>query len=131
MRRVAFICASALLLVACRGDETVAGYGGAEKLWRVVEIDGVAFTAGATMRFPEPGRIAGDAPCNSYAATMTAPYPWFQTGPIAATRRYCPDADAETAFFSALAEMTLSEVLGDTMILSTPEGRSIILKSDG
>jgi heat shock protein HslJ len=57
---------------------------------------------------------------------MAAPYPWFEAGDIAVTRRACPDLAAETAFFDALADMTLAEVAGDALILSTPDGREMV-----
>ena len=131
MKTVAAAFVALLVLGSCARDETAAAYGGADKVWRVVEIDNVPFAARATLTFPEPGQIAGDAHCNSYRADMTAPYPWFDAGPIASTRKQCPDYASETRFLNALADMNLSEILGDTMILSTPEGRSIILKADG
>lgn len=112
---------------ACIGGETVARYGAAGGTWQVSEIDGRAFAARAILSFPEPGRIAGEAPCNRWSGRMEAPYPWFAATDIAATRRACPDLAAETAFFAALSAMTLSEVSGDTLILSTPDGRQMIL----
>jgi heat shock protein HslJ len=125
-----FVCLATVALTACQADETVRAYGGADKTWRLVSIDDTAFAASATLTFPEPGRIAGQAPCNAYSAEMSVPYPWFETGPIAATRATCPDQQAETLFFQTLGEMTLSEVLGDTLILSTPEGRLMLFKAD-
>ncbi|WP_298844319.1 META domain-containing protein [uncultured Roseobacter sp.] len=124
-------CCVLLATAACRKDETVAAYGGSDRIWQLTEIDGDAFAAEATLTFPETGKIAGTAPCNSYSAAMTVPYPWFGAGPIAATRRACPALEAETIFFKTLGEMTLSEVLGDTLVLSTPEGRSMIFISGG
>ncbi|MGJ8615214.1 MAG: META domain-containing protein [Sulfitobacter sp.] len=120
---------SLLLLAACQKDESVRAYGAADKEWRLIELAGKPFNAKATLTFPETGRIAGMAPCNSYGGTMTVPYPWFEAGAIAATKRACPDLAAETAFFSALGAATLSEVLGDTLILSNPDGLSMVFKS--
>ena len=114
-----------LLATGCQSDETVAAYGGGG-LWLLTEIDGKVFPARATLGFPEPGRIAGTAPCNTYSGRMAAPYPWFEAGDIAVTRRACPDLAAETAFFDALADMTLAEVAGDTLILSTADGREMV-----
>ena len=114
------------LAAGCARDETVGAYGAADKIWVLSEIDGQLFPAEATLTFPGPGRIAGQAPCNRYFADMAAPYPWFETGPIASTRRICPDDAAERAYFEALSAMTLSEVLGDTLILSTEDGRSMV-----
>ena len=124
---------AALFLVgfipACQADETVAGYGGSEKTWVLAELDGASFSASATMTFPEPGRVAGKAPCNNYSGEMSVPYPWFEVGPLMATRMACPDLDQEVAFFAALSEMTLAEVLGDILILRNDAGREMVFKS--
>lgn len=129
--RPAVIFLMICLAAACTRDETVAAYGGAGKTWRLTELDGAPFTATATLSFAETGALAGMAPCNAYRAEMTAPYPWFDAGPIASTRRLCPHSDAEAAYFSALSEMSLSEVLGNTLILSTPEGKTMVFTADG
>ncbi|MGC3938402.1 META domain-containing protein [Roseobacter sp. EG26] len=120
---------SLIALAGCRPDETVSAYGAAGKTWQLVELNGQTVDQIATLTFPEEGRIAGEGPCNSYSAAMTVPYPWFEAGPIASTRRACPDLDFEADYFTALSEMTLSEVLGDTLILSTPEGAQMVFKS--
>lgn len=119
------------LLSACQGDETVAAYGAAGKTWHLTELDGVPFTARATVRFPEFGKIAGDGPCNRYSTSMTVPYPWFEAGTIQSTDMACPDLDAEHAFFAALASMSQSEVWGDTMILRTEDGQEMVFKASG
>jgi heat shock protein HslJ len=38
----------------------------------------------------------------------------------------CPEMVAETAFFEALDDMTLSEASGDTLILSNSDGRQMV-----
>lgn len=113
-------------LSACRRDETVTAYGAAGKTWQLVELDGETVSYTATLRFPEPGQIAGRAPCNSFSGAMTVPYPWFEASDVVATRAACPELPGETAYLTALSEMTLSEVLGDTLILSTPDGRKMV-----
>jgi len=124
---------AALFLVgfipACQADETVAGYGGADKTWALTELDNAPFTASATMTFPETGRIAGRAPCNTYSGEMSVPYPWFEVGPLVSTRMACPELEQEGIFFGALGEMTLSEVLGDTLILRNDAGREMVFKA--
>jgi len=90
------------------------------------ESEGQALPARATHLFPEEGRSAGEAPCNRYFGTLTDPYPWFKPTGIGATKRACPDLAAEDAFFNALNAMTLAEVAGQTLILSTPEGREMV-----
>jgi heat shock protein HslJ len=116
-------------LSQCKADESVAGYGAADRVWVLTEIDGAPFTARATLTFPERGQVAGQAPCNTYSGVMVTPYPWFDLGQVAATRMACPDLKAEARFFETLTEMTLSEVSGDVLILSTPDGRQMVFKS--
>lgn len=131
MMRFSLLIVFLFLIAACRQDESVRAYGAADKEWQLIELDGKPFDAKATLTFPEVGRIAGQAPCNRYSGSMTVPYPWFKAGPIAATKRACPDLASETAFFSALDAATLSEVLNDTLILSNTDGLSMVFKSDG
>ena len=125
------VLTTACLLLACKSDETVVAYGAASQKWTLVEINDLPAPSPATLTFPETGWIAGQAACNSYRATMDVPYPWFETGPILATKSICPEIAAETAFLAALAEMTLSEVLGDTLILSTTDGRKLVFTTAG
>ncbi|MEP2428466.1 MULTISPECIES: META domain-containing protein [Rhodobacterales] len=113
-------------LAACKNDETVSAYGAADRVWHLVEIDEIDVTYAATLRFPEPGQIDGDGPCNRFRGAMTVPYPWFDAKGLIATRTACPELAGETQYLAALAHMTLSEVLGDTLILSTPEGRTMV-----
>ncbi|MEM8732228.1 MAG: META domain-containing protein, partial [Pseudomonadota bacterium] len=131
MKQILWALPVLLAASACVGDETVRAYGGAEKTWMLESLDGTAFAAEATMLFPQTGQIAGKAPCNSYTGAMDAPYPWFETGPLASTRMLCPDQAAEDAFFQALGQMRQVEVLGDTLILSTEDGREMVFKADG
>lgn len=123
------ITVTALALAACRGDETVANYGGADTEWRLVEIDGAKVTERMTLRLGEKGEVTGQAPCNTYFATQTAPYPWFSVENIGATRRACPALAEETRYLKVLAEMTLSEVAGETLILSNDAGREMVFTS--
>ncbi|MEM9342924.1 MAG: META domain-containing protein [Pseudomonadota bacterium] len=118
-----------LLLGYC-ADETISGYAEPTVTYRLVEIDGAAFAASATISFPDEGKIAGSGPCNTYSATQSAPYPWFAVGPIAATKRVCPELEAEAAFFTALSEMSLSEVAGPVLILSNDAGREMVFQAD-
>ena len=100
MLRLALIF-SLVNLVQCNKDETVAAYGGGDRVWVLRELNGVAFTQTATLSFPEEGQITGEAPCNRYSGVMTVPYPWFDAGQVLSTRRACPDLEAEAAFRGA------------------------------
>ncbi|MEM6304877.1 MAG: META domain-containing protein [Pseudomonadota bacterium] len=125
--KLASVLAVPLLLEACTPDETIRAYGAGERVWQLSELSGAAFPATATLYFTDRHRIAGDAPCNSYTATMDIPYPWWGTGPIAATRRACPDLALETAFFTALSEATLSSTRDDQLVLSAEDGTPLLV----
>jgi heat shock protein HslJ len=118
-----------LLLGYCT-DETLTGYGAQGQDFVLISINDQPFPARATIRFPEEGQIAGQGPCNSFSATQDLPYPWFKAGPIAATKRACPELDAEALFFQTLSEMTLSEVSGPNLILSTSEGQTMVFLAE-
>ena len=47
---------------------------------------------------------------------------------VAATKRACPDLAAENAYFTALQSMTLSEVLGNVLILSNDAGDEMVFR---
>lgn len=121
----ALLCLT-LLLCACRGDETVAAYGAAGDVWQLTEVDGAPVAYTAVIRFGADGTVTGRAPCNSYSARQTAPYPWFELGPIRVTRRACPALRSEAAYLSALRAMTLAETSSDVLILSNDAGRSMV-----
>lgn len=120
-----------LALAGCLKDETVRAYGAGDSLWTVHELRDQPFSARATLQFPKTGQMTGTAPCNSYATTMSVPYPWFTVGPIAATKRACQDLASETAFFDALRAAEFTEVHGNTMLISNEAGVLLLLKSDG
>jgi len=115
-------------LAACLKDETISGYADPAAIYRLTELNGRPFTARATIGFAEPGTVAGEAACNRYSANQAAPYPWISIGPIAATKRACPDLAQEAAFFAALASATLAEVAGDTLILSDEVGGQMVFR---
>lgn len=123
------VLAFALPFLGC-ADETVSGYADPSATYRLAEIAGTPFAARATITFPEEGRIAGDAPCNGWRATQSVPYPWFEVGPIIATKRACSELDQEAVFLTTLAEMTLVEVQGPVLILSDDTGREMVFEAE-
>ncbi len=110
----------ALGLGAC-ADETISGFADPAAEYALTELLGNPFTANATVAFPSQGQVRGQGPCNNWGATQTAPYPWFALGPIRASQRACDALADERAFFDALSQMTLAEVVGDVLILSDPD----------
>ena len=112
-------------LTGCKYDETISGYVDQRAEWVLVKLDGKPFAARATIVFSSKGKITGQAPCNSYSTTQSAPRPWFETGPITATKMMCPDMAEEQKFFQALGEMTLVDTLGNVLVLSNEKGREM------
>lgn len=125
------LIASTIFLSACLSDETVSAYGAAGKTWVLQEIDGKSFSSRATLTFPTPKQIAGEAPCNAYSAPFDAPYPWFEIGQIASTKRTCAYQSDEDRYLSTLRAMTLAEVSGAVLVLSDANGREMVFSSDG
>jgi len=109
---------AALSLTTCQKDETISGQSGPEDLWGLTEMDGGPAGAAITLQFPKQGEISGQGPCNVYSAAQLAPMPWFEAGPIKSTKKACPDLAVETAYFSALSEMTLAERSGNMLLLT-------------
>lgn len=125
MRPTLALLALIALLAACRQDETISAYAGKGSTWQLSAIDDRPADNAATISFPAEGKITGKAPCNSYTAGQSAPYPWFSLTDLAATKAACPALAAEGAYFTALALMTFAEVQGDVLILSGEGGRSM------
>lgn len=115
-----------ILLAGCFGDEGLTGY--APGQWRLVQVStGTLGTAGppVTLDLSVRGQIAGQGPCNAYCAAQTAPYPWFDPGPIAHPGADCPDMAAEQTYLTTLSNMQLAEVSGPVLILSNEAGETL------
>ena len=115
-----------VLLAACNEDETVSGYVGDSTVFTLQSINEQPFQASATIDLSETGKVSGEGPCNSYSAEQSAPYPWFNLGPVVATERACEDLSAEVTFFQSLQSMTIAEVNGPILILTNDAGREMV-----
>lgn len=114
-----------LTTAACAQDETLYSYGGAGE-WRLQSLHGAPVAATVTLDLPEPGKVAGRAQCNVYFGAQRAPYPWFNAGPFGVTRMACPGLDDEQRYLAALEAATISEISGDTLILTDEAGREMV-----
>ena len=130
MTRLTFAFAAVLALAAGLG----AHFAGAQDVpsdylaieWKLVSIDGAPFMATGKIDLSAPGQITGQGPCNRFSASYDGALPDFRPGPVVATRMACPDLDAESAMFAALAQMTRAEVTGPvTLLLTGPKGGSM------
>lgn len=116
-----------LLTTACR-DETISGQAGPSEVFTLTEIDGAPVKGDATLSFPQKGQIAGKGPCNRFSAQQTAPLPWVEIGPIAATRMACPELALEARYFDRLRAMTEIERVGPVLLLSNETGQSLTFR---
>lgn len=116
---------SAFILSAC-ADETISGQIDSNEIWMLQSLNTQPVSANITLSFPEKGRIAGQAPCNRYSARQKAPLPWFETGPIIATRMACDALQLEQSYFDALSAMTLIERKADSLLLTNNTGGSLL-----
>ena len=113
------------LIDACTPDETVSGYALGAEPYLLTEFNGAAPDFEASLAFPEPGKVAGEGPCNLFNATQAAPYPWIEIRQIASTRRGCPDLEAEGEYFRLLEAMQFAEVSGPLLLLSNDAGETL------
>lgn len=126
MKYIALI--TALALTVCQKDETISGQSTPTDTWQLSQMNGKTISAEITLTFPEKGRIAGRAPCNTYFASQTAPLPWFEVTAIASTKRACPELELEGRYFNALESMTLIERTGSALLLSNDSNQSLEYK---
>ncbi|MEM7242644.1 MAG: META domain-containing protein [Pseudomonadota bacterium] len=112
-----FAGAAALAFGMSRPDETISGYSGEDE-FVLAEMMGSPVDVHVTIAFPEEGKIVGQAPCNRYFTSQDAPLPWFQVGPIGATKMACENLDIEQQYFDLLSKATLAEIQGDQLLLS-------------
>lgn len=104
----------------------IAAFPAADTSWTLSEIDGAPVTATATLAFPEPGQIAGKAPCNTFRGSLDGTPQAFTIGPLATTQMACPDLDAETAFTNSLGSMTQADITPDRVTLSNADGGQMV-----
>ncbi|PYG29086.1 heat shock protein HslJ [Pelagimonas varians] len=123
------IATSSLLASGCVSLENVNFYGGVGKVWTLSSIDGAPAPAGTDLRIGHLGALSGHSGCNTWQAKDTSVYPWFEVETISTTLTACPEQAAEQEFYEALKAMTIAEVVGETLILSTIEGREMLFKS--
>jgi len=116
-------------LAACDQDETLRSYGAGDIVWSLTELNDAPFTADSALSFLSGNRVSGTGPCNTFMATMSVPYPWFELEGLASTRRVCPQLAEETDFFNALTQASQVEILGNVMVLSNDDGLSMVFKA--
>lgn len=101
-------------LTACTG----AGLADQPAEWVLSSVDGVAPEYTATLDLSEPGRLAGQAPCNRYFAALTREGDSFQPGQIGATRMACLQIKGEAEYLALLSAVTTAVEQDGVLILT-------------
>ena len=101
--------------------------------WVATEINngrgGVASLVAGTeviLELGEDGRVAGSAGCNRCTGSWSAKGEAFSIGPLATTRRLCPEPDGvmdqEAAFLAAMDRVATWRIDGDRLELRAADG---------
>ena len=89
--------------------------------WLLEDLSGagVIDDAQATLEFADDGRVSGSTTCNRFTGPATVSGESISFGPLATTRRACPEAlmNQERNYLAALAQAKQYEVQGSTLFL--------------
>lgn len=116
-------------LPACRISDSAPFALEAGHSFAVTAIDGQPAPEGVTLEVVEPGRLAGQAPCNRWFANFNQDAATLRIGPAGATRMACLDDDrmnAESGFFAALEAVDSIADGSDGEVLLTKGGKPAI-----
>jgi heat shock protein HslJ len=141
LRRVAIILPLvAFAFAACGGDDASGSNGGGTQDPAALEGQSWILTqmlsAGGQTQILDVGvsaefdgtTISGNAGCNSYHASYEASGGDISFGPIAATKKLCPENEQSTEdrYLQLLAEIGSYEVSGRSMSMSNTDGTPVL-----
>jgi len=115
--------------MGCVAENTVSEFVMSDAVYVLERLGGDPFAARATITFPGPGKVLGEAPCNRWSGAQTLDYPLVKIGPILSTKRTCGEQAEETAFFTALERMKRVEATGAIVILSDGAGAEMVFRA--
>ena len=87
-------------------------------LWTLMRIDGTEVRFTATLDLTEPGKLAGQAPCNSYGGKLSVEADSFLPGPILSTKMACDGMTDENLYLQALQMVDSMALDGDMLTLT-------------
>ena len=95
--------------------------------WKLVELNGGAVTPGESkelhMILKGEDRVGGYAGCNQFTGSVTVTGDGLSFGPIASTRRMCPEVmQQEGAFLQALENAQRFSVSGEDLAIENANG---------
>ena len=123
----ALVCAL-LACVATGGSGR--GFDPTGTAWLAKDIGrrGVVDRVQSTLVFEDEDRVHGNTGCNSFQGSITRRGSFLSFGPLATTRRACPEAvmDQEQRFMAALDATRLFERSGPLLLLLGEDGAPLI-----
>ena len=95
--------------------------------WKLVELNGAAVVPGEGrelhMILRGDDQVGGYAGCNQFTGSVTVTGDGIAFGPIASTRRMCPDVmQQEDAFLQALENAQRFEISGEDLAIENASG---------
>lgn len=94
--------------------------------WVLDSLGTEAVTVPVTATFAE-GQVTGVAPCNSFVGAFQGTGEPLRIGPLAATRRACPNLDLENRFLAALSETAAAHFTAAQMELRDAAGQPLMV----
>ena len=131
MMRFAYAAFPLMLLAACQPSEDAAAAPSLAQDWKLVGFSEGAVPPRVTMDLREPGRAAGQGPCNRWFGEVQGSFPEFRLPMVASTQMACPDLAAEAAFHQALGRVTAAELAGGQLLLTGPKGLRLTFAPQG
>lgn len=119
----------ALSFLGC-ADESVTGYADRDAVYRLIEITGTEPALEADLTFPARGAIRVETGCGVYEIATDVPYPWVAMSRAVVTPRECDTRGADAVFFGEMMRVTLAEVSGPVLILTTEEGGLLVFQAE-
>lgn len=96
--------------------------------WQLISIDGTPYEARASLSLDGTASLSGRGPCNSFGARQEASLPDLRITSLFATRRMCPEIDAERRYFDMLKRMTRAEETAAGLVLTGGGHRMVFTK---
>jgi heat shock protein HslJ len=109
---------AALICAGTAAAQTTPAVAEGPGIWRLISLNGESPQNPITLAFTDDGRIAGQAPCNTYFAAAKVDESRITVSDIGATRRACPGLDEEGRYLHALSRVVLIERQGVRLTLS-------------
>ncbi|MGR3320896.1 MAG: META domain-containing protein [Pseudooceanicola sp.] len=121
---------SGLALVALAGCFDDSNFPSDDVIWVLTEMNGQPVTFDATLKVSQDGTLSGLAPCNRFNGNWFLSDSGLTIGPLATTRRACPEMEAETAYLTALQAATEVSPAGEQLDLSGG-GQTLVFRTGG